>query len=335
MEIKEDKIYIMITGATGFIGYLLVRRIMEQNSEQNICLVLPVRDVKRAKERFKETLNSQKEVMWIETALETMDIEEINLPIDYIIHCACVTGSSEMIEHPVEVADGIVLGTKSVLELARKKQVKSMVYLSSMEVYGNVKDIGRPREEGELGEISLENPRSCYPVAKRMAEHYCHLYYSQYGVPVKVARLSQVFGRGVRLNDNRVFMQFARAVRNSKDIVLHTDGSSMGNYCESGDAVKGILTILDKGADGETYNVVNEENTMRIREMAQLVAERIAEGRIKVIYDIPEGNPFGYGVTTELKLSSQKLRKLGWKPHKDMEVMYRELLAWIEENEYE
>lgn len=65
---------------------------------------------------------------------------------------------------------------------------------------------------------------------------------------------------------------------------------------------------------------------MRIREMAELVAERIAGGSIKVCYDIPEGNPFGYAADTGLRLSGEKLKRLGWEAGCSLEEMYRKML---------
>lgn len=234
-----------------------------------------------------------------------------------------------MVSNPVETADSIVLGTRNVLELAKRQQVKSMVYLSSMEVYGRVNDIGRTRKEEELGEISLVAPRSCYSLGKRMAEHYCHIYQKEYGVPVKIARLAQTFGVGVRPDDNRVYMQFTKAALEKKDIVLKTLGNSYGNYCAADEAVNAILLLLEKGVDGETYNVVNESNTMCIREMAQLVAEKVAGGKISVRVELEEEGKTGYAPDTQLKLAGEKMAELGWKPTKGLEEMYLDVLQEI------
>lgn len=248
---------------------------------------------------------------------------------DYMIHCAAPTVSSYMVSNPAETADSVVSGTRSMLELAGRFSVKSMVYLSSMEVYGKVSDIGRPRREDELGDIPLDSVRSCYPMGKRMAEHYCHIYSQEYGVPVKTARLAQVFGKGVRPEDSRVYMQFARAAAGGQDIILRTQGLSMGNYCASEDAVNAVFTILEKGRDGETYNVVNEANTMRICQMAELVAAKVAKGSTKVKIEPEDVRKTGYAPDTELRLSGDKLRQLGWKPTKGLVEMYEDVMNEI------
>lgn len=328
---------VFMTGATGFIGYRMAMEILQDKRKRPIAverLILLVRDKEKAQELYGKWLpDTEVETVLLEGAVETMGSEMTASPIDYIIHCASVTQSAEMVAHPVEVADGIVLGTRNVLELAYKKQVKSMVYLSSMEVYGKVESRENLGSVGEavLGDVDIGKARSCYPMGKRMAEHYCHVFFEEYGVPVKVARLSQTFGRGVPMEDNRVFAQFARAVIEGKDIVLHTPGMSMGNYCGAGDTVNGLWTILLAGSSGEAYNVVNERNTMRIRDMAQLVADRVAGGKIKVVCDMGKGRGYGYAPDTELRLSSEKLGALGWQPTESLEEMYRELTGWYQE----
>ena len=326
---------ILITGAAGMIGSLLVRKIIEDNI---FCrIVLPVRNIQKAQRVYKDLQRSEyQKLYFIESRMEDLNQsfcpELYRMEIHSIIHCACITQSKEMLLHPVETADGIVTGTKNILELARDRQVDSMVYLSSMEVYGRVENTGRKSSEDELGYIDLHSPRSCYPMAKRMAEHYCHIYHAEYGVPVKIARLAQTFGKGVKLEDQRVYMQFARAVQEKKDIVLHTPGLSMGNYCHTQDTVDAVFCILQSGIDGEAYNIVNEENTMSIREMAEFVIKNFAEGEIKVVCDINGENRRMYAADTGLRLSSEKLQQLGWRPNRDLVTMYHDVLEELNKN---
>lgn len=317
-----------ITGAAGLIGSMITKKILqsEEYADKDIQIFALVRNAAKFRELYRNYDCSH--VVLIEGDLcGQFATGQLTGSIDYIIHCAAPTASAYMISNPVETADSIVLGTRNILELAGKQKVKSMVYLSSMEVYGSVQDIGRPRGEDELGEIRLDNVRSCYPSGKRMAEHYCHIYAQEYGVPVKIARLAQTFGTGVRPEDNRVYMQFARAVVEKRDIVLKTEGLSMGNYCATEDAVSAVFTILQNGIDGEVYNVVNEENTMRIRDMAQLVAEQVAGGSIGVKIEPEDARKTGYAPDTGLRLSGAKLRQLGWRPTKGLVEMYLDVIS--------
>lgn len=330
-KMNESKGHYLVTGASGYVGKQICLRLLSDGCRVSVI----ARDKKRM--AYMDGMSHSADVSHHDIKIYETDItdagnmEEINDTFDYIIHCAAITRSDIMISNPVEVADGIVLGTRNVLELARRCGVKSIVYISSMEVYGRVKDSGKPVTEDVSGDVDILSARSCYPMGKRMAEQYCYGYYSQYKVPVKIARLAQTFGKGIDKEDTRVFMQFAKAAKYGKDIVLKTEGMSYGNYCGIEDTVEGILLILRKGEDGQAYNIVNEANTMRIREMAELVAGNLSSGHaghdgISVIYDIEDNGKTGYAPETELKLSSEKLRGLGWRPRKKLIQMYMDIL---------
>lgn len=320
-----------ITGATGYIGSALIQFLLKDgqtagdNSETHI--IAPIRDLNKASLMFPVGVEFLQADLCDKRCIE--QLLEAERSVDYIIHCASITASAEMITHPVEVIESIVNTTQNILEFARQCQIKSMVYLSSMEVYGNIDCSNGHRvteDEVSRGEVELLSSRSCYPLGKRMAENICYSYFKEYGVPVKIARLAQTFGEGVLPSDKRVFAQFAKAATEGSDIVLHTEGHSMGNYCGIHDSISGIMTILEIGVSGEAYNVVNEANTMTIRQMAELVADKIAGGKIKVVYDIPEDNQYGYAADTALRLSGEKLMSLGWKPREDLENMYYQLI---------
>ncbi len=317
---------LLITGATGYIGSMLVRHILQEN---RVEIYVPVRNPEKVCALFPES--PERLHFWVTDLSNPSALRGAGTDYDAIIHCACVTKSEEMVRNPVETAGSILDMTRNVLELARRSReagkLKSMVYLSSMEVYGDIDcSDGHRASEGEAGYINSLDVRSCYPMGKRMAENLCFSYYMEYGVPVKIIRLAQVFGRGVLSTETRVFAQFARAVKDGRDIVLHTEGNSMGNYCGIDDVVEGIFKVLKDGVDGEAYNVVNEDNTMTIREMAELAAGKLAGDRIRVVYDIPPDNRYGYAHDTGLRLSADKLRKLGWVPRQRLEDMYRDLL---------
>lgn len=307
-----------ITGATGYVGAMLAKRII--SSRQAVSVIV------RDPSRLDEDILSDAEVIQADL-VDSDAISRIAEAFDYIIHCAAPTKSAYMIKNPVEVTGAIVNGTEHILDLAKRCKAKSVIYLSSMEVYGQIScPEGKRVTENEMGYLNVKDIRSCYPIAKLMAENLCHSYYAEYGVPVKIARLAQTFGRGIRPDDKRVFAQFANAARTGTNIILHTAGSSMGNYCDIDETVDAILFLLQKGINSEAYNVVNEDNTMRICEMAELVAKKVAGGNIKVSYDIPRGNPFGYAPDTGLKLSGEKLRRLGWEAKCGLEEMYRKML---------
>ncbi len=322
---------ILITGATGLIGSLLVKTFVRFNriSQGNVLIIAVVRNGEKAKRILGEELREAEVKVYVGDITEDIYIEE---DIDYIFHTASVTASKTMVENPVETIEVSYQGTNNILKLARQKGVKGMVYVSSMEAYG----ISNPElefvEEKDLGYIDLANVRSSYSEGKRICECLCTAYMSEYQVPVTIARLAQTFGAGILETDNRVYAQFAKSVIDEKDIILHTDGLSEGNYCYTRDVIRGLLILGYLGESGQAYNVVNSESHMQIRAMAQLVAEKVSDGKIKVIYDIPD-NPlkYGYAPPVKMHLSSRKINALGWKAEVGLEEAYKRMIADMKE----
>ena len=307
---------VMITGATGLIGSTLVRCLMALDND--ISITIPVR-------------NRSKAIALYGSDASRLNIVEcdlieyctsLNEEFDYIIHCASPTAGSYMNEHPVETYELAVETTRALLQYARKHTIKGMVYVSSLEYYGQNLD-DQIITENFQGSVDATSARSASPMGQRAAEYLCFAYAHEYGVPAKVARLTQTFGAGVAADDNRVFAQFARSVMAGTNIVLHTTGESAKPYCYTTDCASAILTILLKGSNGEAYNVANQDTYISIRSMAEFLRDDVNPG-IKVI--IEEHPEMGYAPITKLHLSSEKLMELGWKPQYDLKEMFGRLV---------
>lgn len=318
---------VFVTGATGLIGSQLVYLLACYNRKKNtdIRVIAMARNEEKAKKLFGHLVDRGDVVIYQGDINEPIAYDG---DVDYIIHGASATSSKYFVEHPVETIQTAIDGTNYVLKFAAEKQVKGMVYLSSLEVYGVPEKSEGAISETDYGYIDPLSVRSSYSEGKRMVECLCASYAKEYGVPVKVARLSQTFGPGVEYRDGRVFAEFARCALEKRDIVLHTEGRTVRSYCYTKDALTAILTILQKGADGEAYNVTNMDTAVSIREMAELVCSTIGEGQIKVIVDIPEDvAAFGYNPEMVIRLDSAKLEGLGWSATVGLAEMYERLTA--------
>ena len=205
----------------------------------------------------------------------------------------------------------------------REKQAEGFLYLSSLEVYGTPADDAGMIDESYSGYIDPLKVRSSYSEGKRMVECLCASYAAEYGVPVKIARLSQTFGAGVEYNDGRVFAEFIRCALEKKDIVLHTDGKTVRSYCYTKDAVAAMLLILLKGESGAAYNVTNMDTKISIADMAQLVCDTFQEAGIHVTFDLPDDvDSYGYNPQMVIALDSSRLLALGWKPTTALREMF-------------
>lgn len=309
---------ILITGATGLLGKLCVKSLL--NSGFNTQVIALVRDEEKANKIFGKSNRLSFLVQDINQKFQT------TRKVDYIIHTASTTSSKDFVEKPVETIYTALNGTRNVLEFAKNKKITGMVYLSSLEVYGvnQKEDI----KENDYGFIDILNPRSSYSESKKMAETMCISYGSEYGVPVKIVRLAQTFGAGVSKDDNRVFAQFSKAVLNGYDIILHTKGETKRNYCYTTDAVRAIFTVLTKGEKNSAYNIANKNTYCSIAEMAHLLENEIT----KVVYEIDDVNR-GYNPTVKICLNTEKLEQLGWQPKVDMKEMFERTISDMQNEE--
>ena len=126
---------VLVTGATGLIGSLLVKALQccNRRKETGIKILALVRNQEKAERLFGDLLKREDLKLVIGDITMPVEVED---KIDYIIHCASITTSKVMISRPVDVIRTSLNGTENLLELEKEKQVRSMVYVSSMEMYG-------------------------------------------------------------------------------------------------------------------------------------------------------------------------------------------------------
>lgn len=196
---------VLLTGATGLIGSSIVK-VLEN---YNVKIVAVVRNIEKAK----KILGKYTNIDYLNYDIVDIPIE--NMKIDYVIHAAANTSSESFVDEPVEIIMNAINGTRRILEIAKYNNVKGMVYLSSMEVYGCPKSDLKISEDSESN-LNTMSVRSSYPISKRVCENLCASYAGEYKVPVKVIRLTQTFGEGVVYDDKRVFAEFARCVLEKK-----------------------------------------------------------------------------------------------------------------------
>ena len=317
---------ILITGATGLLGTIIVKTLQKYNENHliKIKLILVVRNIQKAKELFGEDSN----IEYLEASME--NYRPLELKIDYIIHMASPTKSKFFITYPVETIESIALGTKNMLEQAKISKVKSFVYLSSMEMYGIIDDSNVT--EDKLGYINNLEERSSYSETKRFAELLTYTYFKEYGVPAKIARLAQTFGAGISKEENRVYKMFCDCILNKKDIVLKTTGTTIVNFCYTTDAIKGIIKTLLDGKDGEAYNIVSDNINMTIADCAKWLVKEYANNEIQVRVEIDSK---AFAPDNKMILNNEKIKSIGWEPEYNVLDGYSRLIKYLKEENNE
>jgi UDP-glucuronate decarboxylase len=273
---------ILISGANGFLPAYLVESLLYLNfidPKNNVNVIGLVRSIKNAHSRFFEYVNNSN-LMFLEQDVCEPIIKVMK--IDYVIHAASQASPKFYGVDPVGTLSANVIGTINLLNFSRLNNVKSFLYFSSSEVYGELNSIQIPAKEDVFGHINPTNVRSCYAESKRMGENICVSYCHQYGVPVKIVRPFHTYGPGMKLDDGRVYADFVSDIINNKNINMLSDGTATRAFCYLTDATIGFFKVLINGINGEAYNIGNPNEEHSILDLAELMVAIYPEKNLKV-----------------------------------------------------
>lgn len=306
---------LMITGASGLIGTMLIDVLMMKNEQEQLnCKIYATgRNIQKAQERFGDYWDSPY------FHFVTMDVNypiRIEHEVDFIIHAASNTHPRLYASDPVGSLMTNLEGTYNLLEYGRTHKMKRMLFLSSVEIYGQALKTEDVFDEKYCGYIDCNAVRACYPEGKRAGEALCNAYISKYNLDIVIPRLSRVYGPTMRLDDSKAMSQFLMNGVRGEDIVLKSEGLQKFSYCYVGDVVQGLLYCLLKGKCGEAYNIADVKCNMLLKDITQYIASL---NGCKVVFDLPDvTEQKGFSKVTVGVMDSTKLQKLGWKPFDDL-----------------
>lgn len=306
----------LITGATGLIGTVLVDTLMFLNLTKglNVRVLACSRNKDKAQKRFFDYWNNSAFVFLCHDVRDEFKIEQ---RVDYIIHAASNTHPVAYSSDPVGTVMTNISGLVNLFELAKRNMGCQVMFLSSVEIYGENRGDVDAFDEGYCGYINCNTLRANYPESKRLCESICQCYRNLYDIPIYIARLCRIYGPSVLEEDSKASSQFIRNALNGEDIVLKSKGEQLYSYLYVMDAVSAIFSIFDKGHDGEAYNVADEESDIQLKDLAAIIAKTANR---KVVFELPsETEAKGFSVVMRALLKSDKLKALGWKAMYDIE----------------
>lgn len=295
---------ILVSGGSGFIGSIFIAVVLY--NVKNIKIYCTTRNKVKALERFKALGIKSNALKIIENLQECCEM------VDYILCAASPTQSRYFVDYPIQTIDEIYGHTKDLLEFAKNHNVQKFVFLSTMEVYGEV-DKTIVSEE-DLGLLDVFNPRNSYPAIKRLCEHLIIAYTKEYCLKSCILRLTQVIGVGVSREDKRVYMMFLKEALEEGKITLLTKGETKRDYLDVFDSVSGILLGLLDEQDMACYNLANPKTFMSILAFARAIVAEVTKRGIKVCIRYDKADTSAFLPSFERSLEVSKIQSLGWKP---------------------
>ncbi len=257
---------ILITGSNGLIGTYLVGLIYIANREKNLNIRVIGISKSQTNKILSEFASNENFKFLTMNLVEKIDIDESP---DFIIHAACYAQPKKFLENGIET---IKLNTEITERLLKSlKKSGSFLFISSSEIYGQPDAANIPTPETYNGNCSPLADRALYMESKRLGETICKFYKEDFGLNVKIARASSVFGPGISIHDPRVLGNFLNKAFTKKHIDLMDRGEQERAWCYVSDCILMLYNLLLHGKDF-VYNVGGQE-LISIRQIAELIGE--------------------------------------------------------------
>lgn len=324
---------ILITGGAGFIGSHLVRLMVNKYPDYLIVNLdaltyagnpANLRDVEQAANyRFERV-----DICDVEAVREVFDRHSI----DSVIHLAAESHVDRSIDDPFAFARTNVLGTLTLLQVAKERwndEAQHLFYhVSTDEVYGSL------GTEGAFTELSRYEPHSPYSASKASSDHFVRAFHDTFGLPIVVSNCSNNYGP--YQFPEKLIPLFINNIRERRPLPVYGRGQNVRDWLYVEDHARAIDLIFHRGRVGETYNIGGSNEWRNIDLVRLLVAttDRLlgrAEGEddnlITFVRD-RAGHDLRYAI------DSTKLREeLGWTPEVDFEEGIERTVRWYLHNE--
>jgi nucleoside-diphosphate-sugar epimerase len=249
---------ILLAGATGLIGGYLVKYFdyLNKNVFKQPCVIIGLH---RKMEKNKFLVDIGRKVNFVQHNISTPYFTPE--PIDFIIHSASDCAPLTFTDNPLEIISSQVDGVRNLLELATKKDLKSFLYISTVEVYGEAPNDMPAIKEDYNGNVSTTSRRACYTESKRLSETICDIYWKKKGIPVKIIRPQALFGVGYGWGDERILPAFIERALKEGRVTLKDKGEDIRGFFYISDALVPMLNLLLSDYNGEIFNIAGDETT--------------------------------------------------------------------------
>ena len=268
---------ILITGAAGFIGSHLTKRLLSEGHH-----IIGLDNFSTGKRSNLDDIIYHSSFEMIEHNIQ----EPLDIKVDMVYNLACPASPIQYQKDPIDTMKTSILGALNMLDLAKKYNIP-ILQASTSEVYGDPEV--SPQSEAYLGHVNITGPRACYDEGKRAAETLFFDYHRTYGVDIKVVRIFNTYGPHLDMNDGRVVSNFIIQALGDEPITIYGDGSQTRSFCYVDDLVDGLIKMMNSSETGP-INLGNPIE-MTVKELAEKVIE-ITGSKSSISYlDLPADDP--------------------------------------------
>ncbi len=252
---------VIVSGAAGFIGYHLCRRLLDAG-----CEVIGVDNLLTGSEANAADLRQHRAFAFIRH--DIIERRAFDGPVDRVYNLACPASPADFHDKAVAILDVCSAGVRNMLDLARDK---GAVFLqaATRDCYGD--PAVHPQAESYFGNVNPIGPRAPYDEGKRFAEALTMTYHRLFGLRTRIVRIFNTYGPRMRADDGRMLPTFIARALAGRPLPVHGDGSQTRSFCYGDDLVEAITRASEADAC-EPINIGNDEE-ITIRQAAEAVIE--------------------------------------------------------------
>lgn len=288
---------ILVTGAAGFLGYHLSKRLLDLGHQ-----VFGVDNFYTGMKSNIELLSNNSNFFFIEHDIT----HPLKLEIHEIYNLACPASPPHYQKDPIYTTKTSVIGSMNLLDLAKRNKAK-IFHASTSEVYGD--PLQHPQDESYFGNVNPIGIRACYDEGKRCAESLYFDYQRMFNLDIKIGRLFNTYGPNMDPNDGRVVSNFILQALKNKPLTVYGDGSQTRSFCYVSDLIEAIISVMNLPASfSGPYNMGNPTEFTVGQLGKEIISLTNSKSKLEFL-ELPEDDP---------KIRKPDISKIssdtGWRP---------------------
>ena len=321
---------ILITGGAGFIGHHIIYKLLKKTKYNIISLdrldysgsYSRLDDIIKNNNKWKKRIR----IVWhdLKAPINPLIKKQIGSP-KVILHVAAASHVDRSIKDPMSFVLDNIVGTVNLLEFAKKNNnLEKFLYFSTDEVFGPAPKKIKYKEDDRY---RSGNP---YAATKAGAEELCMAYTNTYKMPIIVTHTMNVFGE--RQHPEKYIPKIINSLIKNKELTIHSDRSKKiaGSrfYIHADDVSDAVIFLLSKGKVNEKYNIVGSKEINNLQ-LAKIISKHLNKKLKYKMVDFHSSRP---GHDLRYALSGEKLKKMGWKPKKNIDSRIKQTVDWTIKN---
>ncbi len=312
-------VQVLVTGGAGFIGSNFVLHALENHADWQVTTLDKLTYAGRL-ENLRDVADDPRHRFVQGDVADASVAGPLVQEADIVVHFAAETHVDRSLQDAGSFITTDVYGSYVLLEAARRApRLRRFVQISTDEVYGSV-DTGSSTELDEL------KPRNPYAASKAGADRLAYSFWATHGVPVIITRASNNYGP--RQFPEKVIPLFVTNAIDRLGVPLYGDGRHIRDWLHVEDHCRAIDLLIDKGTDGEVYNI-GGGNEVRNIDLTHRILKALDRPASLVT---PVADRLGHD--RRYSLDTTKLRELGWQPRHAFADGLHATVAWYRDNEW-